>query len=59
MLTWRLVGYIVLAAAWIGAGAASAQCPWARSVPALNGACACSYNLAQELTLQVIPSLPG
>lgn len=30
----------------------TAQCPWSRSVPALHGSCACSYNLAQELTLQ-------
>lgn len=33
-------------------GAATAQCPWSRNVPALHGSCACSYNLAQELTLQ-------
>lgn len=32
--------------------AVAAQCPWSRSVPALQGSCACSYNLAHELTLQ-------
>ena len=30
----------------------SAQCPWSRKVPTLHNACSCSYNLAQELTLQ-------
>ena len=38
---------------WMAAAASvTAQCPWSRSVPALHGSCACSYNLAQELTLQ-------
>lgn len=36
----------------VAIAAVSAQCPWSRSVPALHGSCACSYNLAQELTLQ-------
>ena len=46
---------LVLAAAILaafGTAVARAQCPWSRNVPALHGSCACSYNLAQELTLQ-------
>jgi len=36
----------------VAAGGVTAQCPWSRNVPGLHGSCACSYNLAQELTLQ-------
>lgn len=46
---WVLV---VAVGCWIAADSVKAQCPWSRSVPALHGSCACSYNLAQELTLQ-------
>ena len=49
-LMWRLACCVLLAA--YGARGASAQCPWNRNVASLQGACACSYNLAQELTLQ-------
>lgn len=46
-MKWRsLLGLLLVV---VGA---TAQCPWSRSVPALHGSCACSYNLAQELTLQ-------
>lgn len=47
---WWVLGMV--AAIGIVAGGVTAQCPWSRSVPALHGSCACSYNLAQELTLQ-------
>ncbi len=44
----RWQGFVLL----LVASYSSAQCPWSRNVPALHGSCACSYNLAQELTLQ-------
>ncbi|XP_057372454.1 uncharacterized protein LOC130693341 isoform X1 [Daphnia carinata] len=49
METWLLVLSI---GCWMAAGGVTAQCPWSRNVPGLHGSCACSYNLAQELTLQ-------
>lgn len=48
----RVQSWVLALAVWIAAGNVTAQCPWSRSVPALHGSCACSYNLAQELTLQ-------
>ena len=49
----RMESWVMKVVLWMAAAASvTAQCPWSRSVPALHGSCACSYNLAQELTLQ-------
>jgi len=46
---WTVTAALLVASV---ASMASAQCPWSRKVATLQGSCACSYNLAQELTLQ-------
>ena len=46
--------HLVAACVYVAAACAlaAAQCPWSRKVAALHGSCTCTYNLAQELTLQ-------